>query len=93
MSEMSFEQMLDESFKTIHNGEVVEGTVIDVKDDEIILKTSESGSWFILRTHGEEIEEIEGGTQKKLEDNVYLIQAQDTTVKIQVKTAGLHYSK
>ena len=37
MSEMSFEQMLDESFKTIHNGEVVEGTVIDVKDDEIIL--------------------------------------------------------
>lgn len=62
-------------------------------DDEIILKTSESGSWFILRTHGEEIEEIEGGTQKKLEDNVYLIQAQDTTVKIQVKTAVLHYSK
>ena len=62
-------------------------------DDEIILKTSESGSWFILRTNGEEIEEIEGGTQKKLEDNVYLIQAQDTTVKIQVKTAGLHYSK
>ena len=62
-------------------------------DDEIILKTSESGSWFILRIHGEEIEEIEGGTQKKLEDNVYLIQAQDTTVKIQVKTAGLHYSK
>ena len=62
-------------------------------DDEIILKTSESGSWFILRTHGEEIEEIEGGTQKKLEDNVCLIQAQDTTVKIQVKTAGLHYSK
>lgn len=62
-------------------------------DDEITLKTSESGSWFILRTHGEEIEEIEGGTQKKLEDNVYLIQAQDTTVKIQVKTAVLHYSK
>ena len=37
MSELSFEQMLDESFKTIHNGEVVEGTVIDVKEDEIIL--------------------------------------------------------
>ena len=31
MSELSFEQMLDESFKTIRNGEVVEGTVIDVK--------------------------------------------------------------
>lgn len=37
MSELSFEQMLDESFKTIRNGEVVEGTVIDVKDDEMIL--------------------------------------------------------
>ena len=37
MSEMSFEQMLEDSFKTIHNGEVVEGTVIDVKEDEIIL--------------------------------------------------------
>ena len=28
MSEMSFEQMLEESFKTIRNGEVVEGTVL-----------------------------------------------------------------
>ena len=37
MSEMSFEQLLDESIKTIHNGEVVEGTVIDVKEDQIIL--------------------------------------------------------
>ena len=37
MSEMSFEQMLEESLKTIRNGEVVEGTVIDVKPDEIIL--------------------------------------------------------
>ena len=37
MSELSFEQMLEESFKTIHNGEVVEGTVIGVKEDEIIL--------------------------------------------------------
>ena len=32
MSELSFEQMLEESLKTIRNGEVVEGTVIDVKD-------------------------------------------------------------
>lgn len=37
MSELSFEQMLDESIKTIHNGEVVEGTVIDVKPEEVIL--------------------------------------------------------
>lgn len=37
MSEMSFEQMLNESFKTIRTGEIVEGTVIDVKPDEMIL--------------------------------------------------------
>ena len=37
MSEMSFEQMLEQSLKTIRNGEVVEGTVIDVKEDELIL--------------------------------------------------------
>ena len=34
MSEMSFEQMLEESLKTIRNGEVVEGTVIDVKPSD-----------------------------------------------------------
>ena len=37
MSELTFEQMLEESLKTIHAGEVVEGTVIDVKPDMIIL--------------------------------------------------------
>ena len=31
MSELTFEQMLEDSIKTIHSGEVVEGTVIDVK--------------------------------------------------------------
>ena len=31
MSELTFEQMLEESLKTIRNGEVVDGTVIDVK--------------------------------------------------------------
>ena len=37
MSELTFEQMLEESLKTIHAGEVVEGTVIDVKPEEIVL--------------------------------------------------------
>ncbi len=37
MSELSFEQMLGESVKTVRNGEVVEGSVIDVKENEIIL--------------------------------------------------------
>ena len=38
MSELSFEQMLEESLKTIQNMERSStGTVIDVKEDEIIL--------------------------------------------------------
>ncbi len=37
MSELTFEQMLEESLKTIHAGEVVEGTVIDVKPEELVL--------------------------------------------------------
>ena len=49
MSEMSFEQMLDASFKTIRNGEVVEGTVIDVKPDEIILNIGYKSDGIITR--------------------------------------------
>ncbi|MCQ2509879.1 MAG: 30S ribosomal protein S1 [Lachnospiraceae bacterium] len=37
MSELSFEQMLEESLKTIRNGEIVEGTVIGAKPDQLIL--------------------------------------------------------
>ena len=37
MSELTFEQMHDASLKTIHAGEVVEGTVIDVKPEEAVL--------------------------------------------------------
>lgn len=49
MSEMSFEQMLDESFKTIRNGEVVEGVVIGVKPDEIILNIGYKSDGIITR--------------------------------------------
>ena len=48
MSE-NFEQMLEESFKIIRNGEVVEGTVIDVKPDEIILNVGYKSDGIITR--------------------------------------------
>ena len=50
MSEMSFEQMLEGSLKTIRNGEVVEGTVIDVKSDEIILNIGYKSDGIITRS-------------------------------------------
>ena len=49
MSELTFEQMLEESFKTIHAGEVVEGTVIDVKPDEIVLNIGYKSDGILTR--------------------------------------------
>lgn len=49
MSELTFEQMLEESCKTIHNGEVVEGTVIAVKPDEIILNIGYKADGIVTR--------------------------------------------
>jgi ribosomal protein S1 len=53
MSEMSmeqFEQALNESMRTIHNGEVVEGTVISVKEDEIVLNIGYKADGIIVRS-------------------------------------------
>jgi ribosomal protein S1 len=49
MSELTFEQMLDESFKTIHAGEVVEGTIIDVKPDEAVLNIGYKSDGILTR--------------------------------------------
>ena len=49
MSELTFEQMLEESLKTIHAGEVVEGTVIDVKPEEVILNIGYKSDGILTR--------------------------------------------
>ena len=49
MSELSFEQMLEGSLKTIRTGEIVEGTVIDVKEDEIILNIGYKSDGIVSR--------------------------------------------
>lgn len=49
MSEMSFEQMLEESIKTIYKGEVLDGTVISVKEDEIVLNIGYKADGIITR--------------------------------------------
>ena len=49
MSELSFEQMLEDSFKTIRTGEVVEGTVISVKEDEIVVNIGYKADGIITR--------------------------------------------
>ena len=48
MSE-SFAEMLEESIKQIHTGEIVDGTVIDVKEDQIILNIGYKADGIITR--------------------------------------------
>lgn len=47
--EQTFEQMLEASFKTIHNGEVVEGSVIDVKPEEAVLNIGYKSDGILTR--------------------------------------------
>ena len=47
--ELNFEQMLNESFKTIHTGEVVEGKIIAVKPEEIVLNIGYKSDGIISR--------------------------------------------
>lgn len=60
-------------------------------EGQIILETSETDTWFLLRGHGQEIDSIEGGSLTKLETDVYLIQAQENTVILQLGESRLHY--
>ena len=49
MSELSFEQLLEGSLKTIRTGEVVTGEVIDVKEDSIVLNIGYKSDGIISR--------------------------------------------
>ena len=49
MSELSFEQMLEDSLKTIRTGEVVDGTVISVKEDEAVLNIGYKSDGILTR--------------------------------------------
>ncbi len=49
MSELTFEQMLEESLKTIRNGEIVEGTIIAVKPDEAVLNIGYKSDGILTR--------------------------------------------
>lgn len=63
----------------------------DGDETETILRTTEKGTWFILRTHDAEIGEIVGGSYEKLEEDVYMIYANTNTVRIAFQYPSLHY--
>lgn len=70
MSELTFEQMLDESFKTIHTGEVVKGTVIGVKPDEIILNIGYKADGILTKNEYTNDQNVDLTTVAKIDDTM-----------------------
>ncbi|MCR4604664.1 MAG: 30S ribosomal protein S1 [Eubacterium sp.] len=70
MSEMSFEEMLEESFVTIHNGEVVEGTVIDVKDNEVILNIGYKADGILTKAEYSNNNDVDLTSEVKVGDKM-----------------------
>ena len=73
MPEQSFEEMLNETFKTIHNGEIVEGTVIAVKPDEIDLNIGYKSDGVITRNEYSEDSNLDLTTVAKVGDTMEAI--------------------
>jgi len=54
---------------------------------------AETASYFVLRTHDEKIASLTGGTYEKLEQNVYLIKAEEPTMEIMLEPVSLKEQK
>ncbi|MBO5488739.1 MAG: 30S ribosomal protein S1 [Eubacterium sp.] len=71
MSEnLSFEEMLEETLVTIHNGAVVEGTVIGVKDNEIILNIGYKADGILTKNEYSNNADIDLTSEVKVGDNL-----------------------
>ena len=53
-------------------------------EDKILIHASEGSetAWFLLRTSGEVVTDVTGGTYQKIEDNVWLIGVEESTVMV-----------
>ena len=70
MSELTFEQMLNDSFKTIHTGEIVSGTVIDVKPEEIILNIGYKSDGILTKNEYSNDSSVDLTTVAKIGDTM-----------------------
>ncbi len=70
MSDLSFEEMLEDSLVTIHNGEVVEGTVIEVKDNEIILNIGYKADGILTKNEYSNNTDIDLTAEVKKDDKM-----------------------
>ncbi len=70
MSEASFEELLEESLVTIHNGEVVEGTVIGVKDNEVILNIGYKADGILTKNEYSNNSDVDLTSEVKVGDKM-----------------------
>ena len=59
----------------------------DSRKDNVIHLESNAGNpvWFVLRTQNERITHVDGGSWKQLEDGAWLIEAENSDVKIELE--------
>jgi len=87
----SFEEFsqttLSESDRRVRNMLALDYSTERIDDKiSIDIENVDDITWFMFRTHGEEIEEIEGGIFKQVEKDAYIIQANKSHVEIKLKS-------
>lgn len=70
MFEESFEKMLEENVRTISNGDIVTGTVIDVKPDEIVLNIGYKADGIVTRAEYTTVPGVDLATMVKVDDQL-----------------------
>lgn len=81
------------------NGRVRSFLAVDYKDERkddtitVDIRNRNREFFFLLRTHSERIDEITGGSYEEVEEDVYLIHAEENTLKIKLedKTKTFYY--
>ena len=64
--------------------------VANESNNKILIHASEGDetAWFVLKTHGEVISDVAGGTYEKIEDNVWLIGMEESSILITLKPSN-----
>ena len=95
--EMSFEQYLEEeaNFKQPHKGEVVEGTVIDVKDNEIILNIKAKSDGVLTKNEYSNNPDVDLKSEVKIGDEltVKVVSVNDSEGQVLVTYKRLQQDK
>ena len=64
--------------------------VANESNNKILIHASEGDetAWFVLRTNGEVISDVSGGTYEEIEDNVWLIGMEESSILITLKPSN-----